>query len=111
MRASAPGSGLGGLRRTAALGRRAGALARVLGDELFGRVAGLVVRALVVGRLHEVRARSVELAGEAMVQRELAAAHGADDDAGRVRRVPDLELHLEVERHVAERLALDADVG
>ena len=42
--------------------------------------------------------------------RELAAAHGVDDDAGRVRRVPDLELHLGGERHVAEGLALEADV-
>jgi hypothetical protein len=49
-------------------------------------------------------------AADAVVERELAAAHAVDDDAGRVRRVPDLELHLEVERHVAEGLALDADV-
>ena len=45
-----------------------------------------------------------------VVEGELAAAHGVDDDAGRVRRVPDLELELDVERHVAEGLALDADV-
>ncbi len=47
---------------------------------------------------------------DAVVQRELAQAHGVDDDARRVRRVPDLELHLDVQRHVAEGLALDADV-
>jgi hypothetical protein len=46
-----------------------------------------------------------------VVERELAAAHGVDDDAGRVGRVPDLELHLHVQRHVAEGLALHADVG
>ena len=90
------------------LGRRAGA--RVLGDELLGRLAGLVVGPLVVRRLHEVRARAVELAADAVVERELAAADGVDDDAGRVGRVPHLELELQVQRHVAERLALDADV-
>ena len=61
-------------------------------------------------RLHEVRARAVELAADAVVEGELAAAHGVDDDAGRVRGVPHLELELEVQRHVAEGLALDADV-
>src|SRR4051794_21200364 len=110
------GSGLGrrlggGLRRAAALRGRPRPLARVLGDELLGRLARLVVGALVLRRLHEVRARAVELAGEAMVEAELAEPHRVDDDARRVRRVPHLELHLEVERHVAEGLALDADVG
>jgi hypothetical protein len=42
---------------------------------------------------------------------QLAAADGVDDDAGGVRRVPDLELELDVERHVAEGPALDADVA
>src|SRR3954462_6855304 len=95
------------LRRRAALRLRPRALlALVLGDELLGRLARLVVGPLVVRRLHEVRARAVDLAAEAVVQRELAAADGVDDDAGRVGRVPDLELHLHVERHVAEGLAL-----
>src|SRR6478735_6788842 len=69
-------SGLGGGlpgRRLAALGLRPG-LARVLGDELLGRVARLVVGALVVRRLHEVRARAVELAADAVVERQLQAA-------------------------------------
>ena len=48
-------------------------LALVLGDELLGLLARLVVGALVVRRLHEVRARAVELAGDAVVERELAA--------------------------------------
>src|SRR6185312_17114107 len=67
----------GGLpgRSLAALGLRPG-LARVLGDELLGRVARLVVGALVVRRLHEVRARAVELAADAVVERQLQAAHG-----------------------------------
>ena len=39
------------------------------------------------------------------------AAHGVDDHPGGVRRVPDLELELDVEGHVAEVAALQADVG
>ena len=45
-----------------------------------------------------------------MVQRELAAAHRVDHDPRGVRRIPHLELQLEVQRHIAEGLALDADV-
>src|SRR4051794_36554093 len=97
-------------RGPAGLGRRAG-LARVLGDEPVGRVARLVVGALVVRRLHEVRARAVELAADAVVERQLQAAHGVDHNAGRVGRVPHLELELGVQRHAAEGLALQADVG
>jgi hypothetical protein len=52
-----------------------------------------------------------ELASDALVQRQLAAAHGVDHDPGRAGRVPHLELELEIQRHVAEGLALDADVG
>src|ERR671914_929216 len=80
------GGGAGGVGR--------GARAGVLRDELLGRLAGQVVRALRVRGLHEVRARAVELAAEAVVESQLAAAHGVDDDAGGVRRVPDLELEL-----------------
>src|ERR687897_3099941 len=88
--------------------RALGSLANpaVLGDELLGGLARLVVRALRVGRLHEVGAGSVELAGDAVVERQLAAPHRVGDDPGRVGRVPHLELELELERHVAERLAL-----
>src|SRR5439155_14970817 len=101
---------LGAGRSLAAHGAALDRLARVLGDELLGRLARLVIGALVVRRLHEVRARTVDLAAEAVVEPQLAAAHGVGDDARRVRRVPDLELHLHVERHIAEGLALEADV-
>src|SRR4051812_41858033 len=61
-----------------ALAGRAGGLlgTRVLGDERLGVLARLVVRALVLRGLHEVGARTVELAADAVVERELAAAHG-----------------------------------
>ena len=62
-------------------------------------------------RLHEVRRRAEQRATDAAVERELRAAHRVDDDAGRVGRVPDLELELDVERHVAEVAAFQADVG
>src|ERR671933_537390 len=45
-------------------------------------------------RLHQVRARAFERAGNPVVQRELGEAHGVDHDAGGVRGVPNLELEL-----------------
>src|SRR5437588_4557779 len=70
-----PGSaGLGG----SALGRCGRSLARVLLDDRLGQVTGLGVRALVHRRLHQVRARAVELARQPVVERELATAHGVD---------------------------------
>src|SRR6185437_2718826 len=119
-RACSPGCGtwlsLRRLRRSTNLGPRprpAGrrGLERVLGDELLGLLARLIVWALVVGGLHQVGGGPVELAADAVVERKLAAAHRVDHDARRVGRVPHLELHLHVERHVAEGLALDPDVG
>src|SRR3954447_23150201 len=104
------------LQRAAALrGRRCGLLDRSLAlvplDELLGQLVRLVVLDLLRGRLHEVRARRDERAGDSVVQRELRETNGVDDDAGRVRRVPHFELQLDVQRHVAERRAFHADVG
>src|SRR5207253_10196208 len=59
----------------------------------------------------EVARRPDESAPDAAVAGKLRAAHRVDDDAGRVRRIPDLELELDVERHAAEGRALHADVG
>src|SRR3954468_12681942 len=106
---------LGGLLRVLA-GAPAGGAGRLLGagvgtDELLGVLARLVVRALVHRGLHEVGGRAVELAADAVVERQLAAADRVDHDPGRVRGVPDLELHLRGQRHAAERLALEPDVG
>src|SRR5690606_15796877 len=61
-------------------------------------------------RLHEVRRRGEDRAADAAVLGDLRGTQGVDDDARRVRRVPHLELVLEVERHLAERTALEADV-
>src|SRR4051794_2472826 len=104
------------LQRAVALrGRRCGLLDRSLAlvplDELLGQLVRLVILDLLRGRLHEVRARRDERTGDAVVERELREADGVDDDAGRVRRVPHLELQLDIQRHVAERGALHADVG
>ena len=71
---------------------------RVAVDDLHGR------------RLHQVARRRLERARDPVVERELREPDGVDDDAGRVRRVPDLELELDVERHVTERRALHPDV-
>src|SRR6185295_13237938 len=96
--------GLGRLHRGRRLAPRVG------GDELLGLLARLVVGPLTVRRLHQVARRAVELAGDAVVERQLDQTHRVDDDAGRVGRVPDLELELGGQRHVAEGLALEADV-
>src|SRR4051794_12902635 len=101
---------LGLLRLLALLPVGHPALTRVLGDELLGVLARLRVGPLVVRRLHQVARGAVQLAGDAVVQRQLHDPDGVDDDAGGVGRVPDLELELEVEGYVAEGLALDADV-
>ena len=61
--------------------------------------------------LHEVRRRRQDRAADAAVLGDLRGADGVDDDAGRVGRVPDLELVLEVQGHLAERATLEADVG
>ncbi len=78
---------------------------------VLGRLARQVVRALVVRRLHEVRGRTVELPGDAVVEGELDAADRVDDDAGGVRGVPDLELELGGQRDVAERRRPRAGCG
>src|SRR5262245_28647183 len=81
LRASgARGGTAAALGRTRAVRRARGALARVLGDELLGVRARLVIGPLVLRRLHEVRRGPVELSADAVVERELAAAHGVDDD-------------------------------
>src|SRR2546430_8503464 len=72
--------------------------------------ARLIVGPLIARRLHQVGGWAVELAADAVVEGELAAAHRVDHDARRVGRVPHLELQLEVQGDIAEGLALDANV-
>src|SRR5436190_6638259 len=104
-----PKDGLGARLDRSDLRLAAGQLRRaaVAGDELLGVLARLRVVHLDRRRLHQVRRGLRERAAEAVVQRELAAAHGVGDDPRRVRRVPHLELQLDVQRHIAERLTLD----
>src|SRR4029450_4484922 len=80
------------------------------GDEALEPVVGHVVGPLFGRRLHEVRGGGQQPALEAAIERDLAAPDGVDDHAGRVRRVPHLELELDVDRLIAEALALEADV-
>src|SRR5689334_23923223 len=63
------------------------------------------------GGLHEVGGGGQDGAADAAVEGDLGGADGVDDDAGGVGGVPDLELVFDVERDVAERAALQADVG
>src|ERR1700733_11173918 len=102
--AAVPGAGPRGLlTRTLALD-----LAR---DELLHEVAADVIAELLGRGLHEVGAGRDDRAADAAVLGDLGRAEGVDDDAGRVRRVPDLELVLQGERHVAEGAALKPHVG
>src|SRR6478609_7242572 len=80
-------------------------------DELLDVGEGLVVEVLDRRGLHEVARRGEDRAADTAVLGDLRGAQGVDDDTGRVRGVPDLELVLQVQRDVAERTALEADVG
>src|SRR5690348_17163826 len=73
--------------------------------------AGLVVDVLHRWRLHQVRRGRQQRAADLTVEGDLRRADGVDDDAGGVRRVPDLELEFGVERYVTERAPLEADIG
>src|SRR5689334_3412200 len=113
-----PASAARGLQRArrlssavAGAGGRAAARAALAADEPQRAQARLGVGELLGRRLHEIARGADERARDAAIERELGATHGIDDDAGRVRRIPDLELHLTVDRHVAERRTLHADVA
>src|SRR5215203_4696379 len=79
--------------------------------ELLHQLTRFLVAILNGRALHEVRGRAEQRTADAPVLGDLAAAEGVDDHAGRVGGVPHLELELDVEGHVAEVAALDADVG
>src|SRR5256886_7519959 len=81
----------------------------VAGDEPLEALTGDVVGPLFRRRLHEVGRRLEERALQAPVQRDLARADRVDDDSRGVRRVPYLELQLDVDRLVAEAAALEAE--
>src|ERR1044072_4923035 len=72
----------GSLSRRRSLGR----FERVLLDELLDEVVRLVVGDLLRRRLHQVRARALERARDAVQHRELGEPNRVDDDPGRVRR-------------------------
>src|SRR5580692_7473761 len=78
-------------------------------DELVHQVAGDVVAVLLGRRLHEVRRGRENRPADPAVAGDLRGADGVDDHPGGVRRVPDLEPVLQVQRHVAEGLALEPD--
>src|SRR5690606_8456943 len=80
------------------------------GDELLELLTTQRVLDLDGRGLHEVGRRGVDRAADAAVLGDLRRADRVDDDAGRVGRVPHLELVLEVEGHLTEGRALEADV-
>src|SRR5690606_37433557 len=61
--------------------------------------------------LHEVARGAEQGTAGAATERELGAAYRVDDDAGRVRGIPDFKLQFGIERHTAERRALNPDIG
>src|SRR3954447_682996 len=80
-------------------------------NEFQGSAAGLVIRELLRRRLHEVARGAYQRSANAAVERKLGATHGINHHSGRVGRIPDLELHLEVERHASKGGALQPDIG
>src|SRR5215475_9574156 len=101
--------------RTVARGRRApggssGSVLDLVADERLDGGVRVVVGILHRRRLHEVARRRKDRTGQLAVHGDLAGAQRVDDDARRVRRVVHLELELGVQRYVAERAPLHADV-
>src|SRR5690606_38108775 len=80
-------------------------------DERLELGATLLVGDLHRRRLHQVSRGRDDRAADAAVLGALGRTDGVDDDAGRVGGVPDLELVLQVERHVAEGATLEPHVG
>src|SRR3954447_10605345 len=86
-------------------------LLRVLSDELLHLVVRVIVGELHGRALHEVRRGSLPRAADAVVERQLDAAHRVDHHARRVGRIPYFQLQFHVQRHIAEGRAFDADVA
>src|SRR5207249_6643667 len=80
-------------------------------DERLDPVERDVVVDLDRRALHEVARWRDESAPQSAIEAQLEAADRVRDDARAVGAVPHLELELRVERHVAERRALHADVA
>src|SRR5919198_1456484 len=99
-------SGLRGVEETGPVGVRRLAVAQ---DELLDHLAGHVVAELDRRRLHEVRRRPDQRSAEPPILRDLRAPERVDDHAGRIGRVPDLELHLDAHGRVTEVAALEAE--
>src|SRR5205809_4936296 len=112
-RRASPKTPIRGADGPASLGRRPAErlLTGTALDVFLHAFARTVVRDLARRRLHEVRRRRDDRASEAPIERELAAAYCVDHDAGAVRRVPDLQLDLRIQRDVAERRSLHTDVA
>src|SRR5581483_8716148 len=83
----------------------------IAADEGFGALARLVIGELPRRRLHEIARWPDQRAADAAIERQLGAADGVDHDARRVRRVPDFELQLAIQRHVAEGRAFEPDIA
>src|SRR4029079_10372654 len=79
------------------------------GGELLDHLTRFVVGELHRRTLHEVRAGADHRAAETSILGQLRAPQRVDDDPGGVRGVPDLELHLDRQRDVAEVATLQAD--
>src|SRR5215472_1647727 len=75
-------------------------------DEAQRALARLVVGELKRWRFHVVAAWADQRPADAAIERELGAADRIDDHTGGIRRIPYLELELDIERSAAECSAL-----
>src|SRR5699024_7268868 len=83
----------------------------VAGDERLEAGSCDIVGALFGRGLHQVRTGRQQRTPDATVQGDPGGPDRVDDDACGVRRVPHLELVLQVDRDVTEGAALQPDIG
>src|ERR671919_498766 len=79
-------------------------------DELLDHLPGRIVGELHRRRLHEVGRGADQRPADPSVHGQLRAPDRVDHDAGRVGRVPHLELQVDRQRDVTEGLSLEPDL-
>src|SRR5207244_6183841 len=71
-------------------------------NEGFSHLASYIIVMLNRRRFHQVSARAFQCAADAAIKGEFDHTHSIDDNASRVRGVPDFQFQLDVEWHITE---------